>query len=85
MTLVCLGSDVSQLDTYIHWNFNGKEISRGDSEWSTEEKANFYLHITNVSEKDVGEYDCVATVPKGLDSSDVTEASIELQLYESGT
>ena len=85
VTLVCLGSDVSQLDTYIYWNFNGKEISRGDSEWPTEEKANFYLHITNVSEKDVGEYDCVAMVAKGLEPPDVTEASIELQLYESGT
>ena len=85
VTLVCLGSDVSQLDTYIYWNFNGKEISRGDSEWPTEGKANFYLHITNVSEKDVGEYDCVATVSNGLEPSDDTEASIELQLYESGT
>ena len=85
MTLVCLGSYVSIWDTYICWKFNGKEISGGYSEWRPGGKGNFSLHIRNVSEKDVGEYDCVSMVANGLVQPYVTEASIELQLYESGT
>lgn len=87
MTLVCLGSSVSIMDTYNYWKFNGKKIRGGYSKWQTERNANFYLHITNVSEKDIGEYQCVAMVANTHNAKppDVIEAFIELQLYESGT
>ena len=80
VTLVCLGSFMDSVDTDVYWKFNGKEIS---GKWLPGEKGNFSLHITNVSEKDVGKYNCVAVVAN-YPRPDVTEALIELELYKSG-
>lgn len=80
MTLVCDGRFMDNVDTNVYWKFNGKKISR---KWLPGEKRKFSLHITNVSEKDVGKYNCVAVVAN-YPRPDVTEALIELELYKSG-
>ena len=85
MKLVCLGSNVNKVDTHIFWTFNGKEISGEDSEWRPRNFSGiFSLHITNVSEKDVGKYHCSAVVIE-YSVYRVTDALIELELYENGT
>ena len=68
--------------------FNGKEIEgstnkRDTEEWLPGKTGRFSLHIKNVSENDIGEYNCRAEI-NNFYSKDSSEASIRLQLYESG-
>ena len=84
VTLVCKGSNVQPLDTDFMWKFNnGKENRNIKPIWYPKQKQAFYsLDILNVSEKDVGDYRCIAQVHNFL-KIDKAEASIKLRLYES--
>ena len=91
VTLQCRGRKVNSIDTEVQWKFNG-QIIKGDTNKKAKEKyllpkekrkGLFSLHITNVSEKDVGKYACKASVsdhPK----ANVDEDFIELSLYNKG-
>ena len=68
--------------------FNGKEIEgstnkRETEKWLPGKTGRFSLHIKNVSKNDIGEYNCRAEINNFYDK-DSSEASIRLQLYESG-
>ena len=72
----------------VSWKFNGKEVQENTNKKVTEtflprRRGNFFLHITNVSEKDVGKYTCIAYVAN-FGKPDIAEAVIDLKLYESG-
>ena len=91
VTLQCRGRKVNSIDTEVQWKFNG-QIIKGDTNKKAEKKyllpyekrkGLFSLHITNVSEEDVGKYACKASVsdhPKG----NVDEDFIALSLYNKG-
>jgi len=82
---------VDESDTEVVWKFNGQIINADSNKKAKEKyltpnekrKGLFSLHITNVSEKDVGKYKCVAYVAN-FGRPDVAEAIIDLKLYESG-
>ena len=90
--LKCLGREVNpRIDTEVQWKFNGQIIKDDTNKKAKEKyplqqgkrKGLFSLRITNVSEKDVGEYACKASVsdhPK----ANVDEDFIELSLYNQG-
>jgi len=87
-TLTCLGREVDRIDTMVSWKFNGKEVQENTNKKVTDifrkrRRGTFSLHITNVSEKDVGKYTCIAYVAN-YDKPDVAEAIIDLRLFESG-
>ena len=84
VTLVCKGIHVLRLDTLFMWKFNnGKENRNIKPIWYPKQKQAFYfLDILNVSEKDVGDYRCIAQV-NNFPKIDKAEASIKLRLYES--
>jgi len=89
--LTCRGSEVHPFDTEVQWKFNGQIIKENTSKKAKEKyplpeeerKGLFSLRITNVSEKDVGKYSCVAYVAN-FGKPDFAEAVIDLKLYESG-
>ena len=91
VTLKCRGGEVSKFDTEVQWKFNGKIITEDSNKkaeikyrMSTEKrKGLFSLHITNVSQKDVGRYACKATV-RDFGLVDEDEDFIELSLYTKG-
>ncbi|CAH3017411.1 unnamed protein product [Porites evermanni] len=66
VTLVCKGSNVQPLDTDFMWKFNTETVENKENRnikliWHPKQKQAFYsLHILNVSEKDVGDYRCIA-------------------------
>ena len=87
-TLSCVGRKVNRIDTMVSWKFNDKEVQENTNKKVTEtflprRRGNFFLHITNVSEKDVGKYTCIAYVAN-FGKPDTAEAIIDLKLYESG-
>ena len=87
VTLVCKGSNVKKLDSTFEWKFNTEKVEntanrKTKKTWLPEKQAFYSLDILNVSEKDVGDYRCVAQV-FNLDKFDIAEASIKLRLYES--
>ena len=91
VTLKCRGRRVRPEDTEVQWKFNG-QIIRGDTNkkaevkyWPPEgnRKGTFSLHITNVSEKDVGKYECKASV-SNFQKADENADFIELSLYNKG-
>ena len=87
-TLTCVGRKVDPVDTMVSWKFNGKEVQENTNKKVTgaflpRRRGKFSLHITNVSEKDVGKYTCIAYVAN-IGKPDVAEGTIELTLYESG-
>ena len=89
VTLVCLGRNVHALDTIAVWKFKGQEIQKSANKkafekWLPGKRGNFSLHITNVSEKDVGQYTCSVFVAN-FGKSDFAEGVIRLKLYDSGT
>lgn len=68
-------------DSDIYWKFNGEKITssnikkpQANEDWTT-----FKLSMTNVSENDVGEYQCVAEVDN-YPHVNKAEASIYFQL-----
>jgi len=90
VTLKFVGRDVRGLDTNVQWKFNGQIIKEDTTKKAKvkyrqlpdgRRKGFFSLHITNVSEEDVGEYVCRARVGNYLKLDDV-EDSIELSLYK---
>lgn len=89
VTLKCRGRKVHKLDTEVKWKFNGHDIKDDINKEAVKKyrlpkrKGTFYLHITNVSEKDVGKYACVASV-SNTPKADVDEDFIELSLYKKG-
>ena len=85
--LVCKGSNVLLLDTDFMWKFNNKKVKNEENRnikliWPAKKQAKYSLDILNVSEKDVGDYRCIAQVHNFL-KIDKAEASIKLRLYES--
>ena len=85
--LVCKGSNVLRLDTDFMWKFNNKKVKNEENRnikliWPAKKQAKYSLDILNVSEKDVGDYRCIALVHNFL-KTDKAEASIKLRLYES--
>ena len=91
VTLTCRGREVHPIDTEVQWKFNGQIIKENTNKKAKEKyllpdekrKGLFSLHITNVSEKDVGKYSCVAYVAN-FGKPDFAEAIIDLKLCESG-
>ena len=91
VTLQCLGRKVNPIDTEVQWKFNGQIIKDDTNKKATEKyplahekrKVVFSLHITNVSEKDVGKYACKASV-SDFQKANVDEDFIELSLYKKG-
>lgn len=87
-TFICVGRKVASLDTKVTWTLNGQTIKENTNMKLFERflqgrRGNFSLHITKVSEKDVGKYTCVAEVGNwGL--PDVANDSINLTLYKNG-
>ena len=70
------------------WKFNTETVENKEKRnikliWRPKQKQAFYsLDILNVSEKDVGDYRCIARVSNN-NNPDKSEASIKLRLYES--
>ena len=87
-TLTCVGRKVDTVDTMVSWKLNGKEVQENTNKKVTgvflpRRRGKFSLHITNVSEEDVGKYTCIAYVAN-IGKPNVAEGTIELTLYESG-
>ena len=87
VTLVCKGIHVQQLDTDFIWKFNTDIVENKENRnikvtWLRGNQAFYSLDILNVSEKDVGDYRCIARVSNN-NNPDKSEASIKLRLYES--
>ena len=87
VTLVCKGSNVQPLDTDFMWKFNTETVENKENRnikliWLPKKQAKYSLDILNVSEKDVGDYRCIAQV-HNFGKTDKAEASIKLRLYES--
>ena len=85
--LVCKGSNVQPLDTDFMWKFNTETVENKENRnikliWRPKKQAKYSLDILNVSEKDVGDYRCIAHV-SNFPKTDKAEASIKLRLYES--
>ena len=88
VTLTCLGHKVERIDTFIIWKFNGHEIQGNTNKEKIEKfldkkRANLSLYIKNVSEKDVGNYTCLAKVSAGRSTHD-DEDYVKLSLDENG-
>ena len=89
--LQCRGRKVSPIYTEVQWKYNGQIIKGSTNKKATEKyllrnkttKGLFSLHVTNVSEKDVGKYACKASV-SGHYQANVGEDFIELSLYNKG-
>ena len=91
VTLTCLGDKVEKIDTRIIWKFNGHEIQGNTNKEKFEQfldkkRGHFSLYIENVSEKDVGNYTCLAKVSSGRGRTLHTEDYMyfELSLDEEG-
>ena len=87
VTLVCKGSNVQPLDTDFMWKFNNETVENKENRnikriWLPKRQAKYSLDILNVSEKDAGDYRCIAQV-SNFGIHDKAEASIKLRLYES--
>ena len=87
VTLVCQGTNVQPLDSFFKWKFNNKTVKNEENRnikliWPAKKQAKYSLDILNVSEKDVGDYRCIAQV-HNLNKIDTAKASIKLRLYES--
>ena len=87
-TLTCQGRKVNPVDTMVSWKLNGKEVRENANKkvsgvFLPRRRGKFSLHITNVSEKDVGKYTCIAYVAN-IGKPNVAEGIIDLKLYESG-
>ena len=87
-TLTCQGRKVGPVDTMVSWKLNGKKVQENTNRKVTSvflprKRGKFSLQITNVSEKDVGKYTCIAYVAN-IGKPDVAEGIIDLKLYESG-
>ena len=87
VTLVCKGIHVQPLDTHFKWKFNNTKVKNEENRnikliWPAKNQAMYSLDILNVSEKDVGDYHCIAQV-HNFGKIDKAEVSIKLRLYES--
>ena len=89
VTLTCLGRKVEIIDTKIMWKFNGHEIQGNTNKEKIEKfldrkRGNFSLYIKNVSDKDVGNYTCLAEVSAGRSKTHDDEDYVKLSLDEKG-
>ena len=88
VTLTCLGHKVEIIDTRIIWKFNGHEMQGNTNKEKIEKfldkkRGSFSLYIKNVSEKDVGNYTCLAKVSADSKTHD-DEDYVKLSLGEKG-
>ena len=88
VNLTCRGRRVDSFDTSVFWMFNSQEIPENSNKKTIDEflagrKGIFSLVITNVSEKDFGNYSCHAKV-RDDDHTLSDEDFIELSLYKKG-
>ena len=77
------------IDTFTIWKFNGHEIQGNTNNEKIEKfldrkRGNFSLYIKNVSEKDVGNYTCLAKVSAGRSKTHDDEDYVKLSLDENG-
>ena len=89
VTLTCLGHKVEIIDTRIIWKFNGHEIQGNTNKEKIEKfldkkRVNFSLYIKNASEKDVGNYTCLAKVSAGRSKTHDDEDYVKLSLVKKG-
>ena len=89
VNLTCLGHKVEAIDTSIIWKFNGHEIQGNTNKekidkFLDKKRGNFSLYIKNVSEKDVGNYSCLAKVRAGRSKMHDDEDYVKLSLDEKG-
>ena len=78
---------MQRLDSFFKWKFNNETVENKENRntkvtWLQGKQAKSSLAILNVSEKDVGDYRCIALV-SNFPKTDKAEASIKLRLYES--
>ena len=89
ITLTCLGHKVEEIDTRIIWKFNGHEIQGNTNRKKHKNLLNrkrgiFSLSIENVSDKDVGNYTCLAKVSAGTSKTHDAEDYVKLSLDKKG-
>ena len=89
ITLTCLGHKVEKIDTRIIWKFSGHEIQgntkkKNVKKFLDQKRGNFSLYIKNVSEKDVGNYTCLAKVSAGRSNTHDDEDYVKLSLDKNG-
>ena len=89
VTLTCHGRNVQSHDTTVLWKFNGNEIQGNTNKknipkFLDKKRGNFSLYIKNVSEKDVGNYTCLAKVSAGRNNTHDDEDIVKLPLDKNG-
>ena len=89
VNLTCFGYKVEIIDTSIIWKFNGHEIQGNTNKKKHEnflnrKRGNFSLSIENVSDKDVGNYTCLAKVSAGGSKTHDAEDYVKLSLDKKG-
>ena len=83
-TLGCIGNNLETWNSFSFWKFNGTDIKNGTNYTMffkpiPRRKVKLTLHITNVSERNVGQYVCEA-----ISTAMFVNATIQLNLYEEG-
>ena len=81
VTLTCRGRNVQWQDTTVLWKFNGHNIQENTNKkeiqkFLDDKKGTFSLYIKNVTEKDVGNYTCLAKVGGLPDGEDYVKLSL---------
>ena len=89
LNLTCLGHKVEIIDTRIIWKFNGHEIQGNTNKkkikkFLDKKRGNFPVYIKNVSQKDVGNYTCLAKVSAGRSKTHDDEDCVKLSLDKKG-
>ena len=89
VTLTCLGFKVEIIDTTIIWKFNDHEIQGNTNKEKIEKfldkkRGNFSRYIKHVSQKDVGNYTCLAKVSAGRSKTHDDEDYVKLSLDKKG-
>ena len=89
VNLTCRGDKVEIIDTTTIWKFNGHEIQEDTNKekigkFLDKKRGNFSLYIKNVSDKDVGNYTCLAKVSAGTSKTHDAEDYVKLSLDKKG-
>ena len=86
VNLTCHGRNVQSHDTTVLWKFNGHKIQGNINKDKKflDGTGTFSLYLKNVSEKDVGNYTCLAKVSAGGSKTDDDEDYVVLSLDKNG-